>query len=213
MTRTELANKVKIILDEFSPGGVGLPFDEYIGPALDESAREIVLEGPLYLLTPSVIPLMSTGTPPESLVRYEDDKAYIPEPGDFARLYELKYPPWKKSVRETISRDNQQYKLQENQYLRSGYARPFVARITRSFEGTAPGRYLECGRVENPGSGTLVPPVALYVKNTRPEDLALEFTDALCYRAAGKVLISLGDLNKAKVALEQSTAHLAKLIN
>ena len=33
MTRTELANKVKIILDEFSPGGVGLPFDEYIGPA------------------------------------------------------------------------------------------------------------------------------------------------------------------------------------
>lgn len=213
MNRTELANKVKVILDEFSPEGVGLPFDQYIGPALDESAREIVLEGPLYLLAPSLIPLATTGETPESLVKYEGDCAYIQEPADFARLYELKYPLWKKSVRETISKGNEQYKLQENEYLRSGYARPHVARITRSFSGTAPARYLECGKVVDPGEGTLSPDVALYVKTTKPEELASEFVDALCYRTAGKVLLSLGDANRSKMALEQSVVHLNKLIN
>jgi len=53
MDRTGLINKVKVILDEYTPEGVGTPFEEYIGPLLDESAREIVMEGPLYLLTPS----------------------------------------------------------------------------------------------------------------------------------------------------------------
>lgn len=206
MDRTGLINKVKVILDEFAPEGVGMPFDEYIGPLLDESAHEIILEGPLYLLTPLSIPLTS-GDPATSILKYADDKAYIPVPSDFVRLHEVKFPLWKRSVREAISRENEKYNVQENEYLRAGYGRPCVALVRKQFSGTL-AKYLECGKA----IANAVPDTALYVKETLPEDLAEEFADTLCWRAASKVLSTLGDVNRAKVALEQSVVHLSKLI-
>jgi hypothetical protein len=208
MDRTGLINKVKVILDEYTPEGVGTPFEEYIGPLLDESAREIVMEGPLYLLTPMPIPLES-GSPAESILKYADDRAYIPVPSDFVRLHEVKFPLWKRSVREAISQENEEYNMQENEYLRSGYGRPFVALVRKQFSGGALARYLECGKALEDA----VPGTALYVKESLPEDLAEEFADTLAWRAASKVLATLGDVNRAKVALEQSVIHLSKLIH
>lgn len=208
MDRPGLINKVKVILDEYTPEGVGTPFDEYIGPLLDESAREIVLEGPLYLLAPESIPL-SSGDPAASILKYADDRAYIPVPSDFVRLHEVKFPLWKRSVREAITQENEKYNIQENEYLRSGYGRPYVALVRKQFSGGALVRYLECGRA----LANAVPDTALYVKETLPENLAEEFADTLCWRAASKVLATLGDVNRAKVALEQSMIHLSKLIN
>jgi len=208
MDRTGLINKVKVIIDEFAPEGVGMPFDEYIGPLLDESAREITLEGPLYLLVPLSIPLTS-GDPEASILKYADDKAYIPVPDDFVRLHEVKFPFWKRPVREAISQGNEKYNIQENEYLRAGYGRPFVALIRKQFPGDTPKRYLECGKA----LADAVPDTALYVKKSLPEDLADEFADTLSWRAAAKVLLNLGDANRAKVAFEQSAVHLSKLIN
>jgi hypothetical protein len=207
MDRTGLINKVKVILDEFAPEGVGTPFEEYIGPLLDESANEIILEGPLYLLIPLAIPL-TTGDPATSMLKYADDKAYIPVPADFVRLHEIKFPLWKRSVSEAISQENEKYNMQENEYLRSGYGRPFVALIRKLFTGDTLKRYFECGKV----LANAVPDTALYVKKTLPEDLADEFVDTLTWRAAAKVMLTLGDANRAKVALEQSAVHLSKLI-
>lgn len=201
MERTGLINKVKIILDEYAPAGAGLPFDEYIGPLLDESAREILLEGPLYLLTPVSIPLTS--------VVYADDKAYIPEPGDFARLFEMKFPLWKRSVRDAISQENARYNVQENEYLKSGYGRPFVALVTKKFGEGSLTRYLECGKCLS----SAAPDVALYVKENKPEELAEEFVDALTWRTASKVFLTMGMADRSKVTLEQSMVHLGKLIN
>jgi hypothetical protein len=206
--RQGLINKVKVILDEFSPEGVGMPFEEYIGPLLDESAREIVLDGPLYLLTPLPIPLEG-GEPPVSILKYEDDRAYIPVPPDFVRIHEVKFPLWKRSVHEAITRENERYNMQENEYLRSGYGRPCVALVRKQFPGETQTRYLECGKVLDGA----VPDTALYVKETLPEDLAEEFADTLAWRTASKVLATLGDANRAKVALEQSVVHLTRLIN
>lgn len=208
MDRPGLINKVKVILDEYTPEGVGTPFEQYIGPLLDESAREIVLEGPLYLLVPQPIPLTG-GDPEASILKYADDRAYIPVPSDFVRLHEVKFPLWKKSVREAISQENEEYNMQENEYLRSGYGRPFVALIRKQFPGGALVRYLECGKA----LADAVPDTALYVKESLPEDLAEEFADTLSWRAASKVLATLGDVNRAKVALEQSMIHLSRLIN
>jgi hypothetical protein len=208
MDRQGLLNKVKVILDEYTPEGVGTPFDEYIGPLLDESAREIVLEGPLYLLAPLPIPL-NGGDPEASILKYADDRAYIPVPADFVRLHEVKFPLWKRSVREAISQENEKYNMQEYEYLRSGYGRPCVALVRKQFSGGALAEYLECGKA----LANAVPDTALYVKESLPEDLAEEFTDTLCWRAASKVLAILGDVNRAKVALEQSVVHLSKLIN
>lgn len=210
MDRTGLINKVKVILDEYAPGDVGLPFEEYVGPLLDESAREILTDGPLHLLTPTPIPLTS-GSPPTSIVKYADNKAYIPVPSDFLRIYEIKYPLWKKSVRIAISKENPEYRLQDNEYLRSGYGRPFVAIVLTSVAGGAVTRYLECGRVENPGAGSLTP-VALYVKDDKPENLAEQFVDTLTWRCASKVLAVMGDANRSKMALEQSMSHLNSII-
>jgi len=203
MDKGGLANRVKVKLDEFTPEGVGLPFDEYIGPLLDESARDLVLQGPLHLLSPTSIPLTS--------VAYADGKAYIPVPADWVRLYELKYPLWKKPVREAISKENPEYKLQENEYLRSGYGRPSVAVVTTVIGGGAVTRYLECGRVDDPGATPLTP-VALYVAETKPEDLNDQLVDALTWNATAKVLSVMGMQDKARAAMEQYVIALKSLM-
>ena len=197
MDRTGLKNKVKIILDEYTPEGAGNPFDDYIGPLLDESAREILLAGPLYLLAPVAIPLTSTV--------YADDRSYIPLPADYLRLYEMKYPLWKRPVREAVSGESQEYTIQENEYLRAGYGRPYVALVNRTPAGGSPTKYLECGKV----LASAVPDTALYVQDTAAENLAEAFVDTLSWRCAGKVLLTMGMADKAKLALEQSMAHLA----
>ena len=197
MDRTGLINKVKTILDEYTPEGVGQPFDEYIGPLLDESAMELLLAGPLYLLTPVSITLTET--------TFANDRSFIPVPADYVRLYEIKYPLWKRSVREAYSRESERYNVQENEYLKAGYGRPFVALMTKTPSGGALTRYLECGKV----LANAVPDVALYVQKTKAENLADAFTDTLCWRCAAKVLITMGMADRAKIVLEQASQHLA----
>lgn len=193
-------------MDEFTPEGVNIPLDEYVGPLLDESAREVLEKAPLHLLSPTAIPLTSE-SPPASLVRYADDKSYIPVPSDFVRLYEIKYPLWKKSVREAISAQNPNYKIQENEFLKGGYGRPSVALVQTSIGGTLD-YYLECSKVVDPGAGTLTP-IALYVKNDQPEDIADLLSDAMTWLCAAKVLAVSGYGDRAKMAMEQFSSAVS----
>jgi len=52
MNREGILNMVHIKMDEFTPPGVDLPFDDFIGPILDECAKEIAEVCPLHLLIP-----------------------------------------------------------------------------------------------------------------------------------------------------------------
>jgi hypothetical protein len=52
MNRDGILDKVKIKMDEVTPPGVDLPFDDIIGPILDECAKDVARIAPLYLLTP-----------------------------------------------------------------------------------------------------------------------------------------------------------------
>lgn len=198
MDRSSLINIVKLKMDEFTPEGVGLPFDEYIGPLLDESAREILAKGPLHMLTPTAIPQASAA--------YANDKSYLPVPADYIRLYEIKYPLWKKSVRVAMSAENPEYKIQENEYIRSGYGRPTVTVVYTSVGGGAVTRYLECSKVVTPVTGTVI---ALYVKDAKPEDIADLFTDALTWLTTAKVLAIMGNPERAKVPMEQYASALS----
>lgn len=200
MERAGLINQVKVKMDEFTPGGVGLPFDETIGPVLDECAREILKMAPLHLLTPTVIPLTG-GTPVASIVKYSADKAYIPVPADYIRLYEVRYPLWKKSVRKAIAVEDPEYKIQENEYLKGGYGRPAVSVITTSIAGTM-AKYFECSKVVDPGAIALTP-VALYIKSVKPEALPDILADALTWLCASKVFVVQGYADKAKLVMEQ----------
>lgn len=198
MERTGLINKVKIKMDEYTPDGVSLPFDDYIGPTLDECAREILEKAPLFLITPTLIPL--TGA------TYKDDKAYIPVPSDYVRLYEIKYPLWKKSVRRAISTQDPEYKIQDNEYIKAGYARPIVAIVNTSLvAGDAPSKYFECAKVVNEGGIT---PVALYVKTDKPENLNDTLADPITWLCSSKLLGIMGYADKAKLAYEQFTSSM-----
>jgi len=55
MNREGILNQVRIKLDEFTPQGVDLPFDDFIGPILDESAKDVARAAPLHMLNASSI--------------------------------------------------------------------------------------------------------------------------------------------------------------
>jgi hypothetical protein len=58
MERAGIISKVKIKMDEVTPQGVDLPFDDLVGPTLDDCAKEIALICPLHLLSPANIPII-----------------------------------------------------------------------------------------------------------------------------------------------------------
>ena len=202
MLRSELIKRVKIKLDEYSPTDVALPFDNYIGPLLDESARDLLERGPLRLIIPTSIPLAG--------VLYLNDKSYIPVPADYVRLYEIKYPLWKRSVRVAISRENPLYQVQENEFLKGGYGRPNVAIVETSVDGGDVTKYLECSKVVDP-EGIGLTPVATYVKTDLPENLNDLLVDSLTWLATSKIFVVTGYGDKAKITLDLSNNALAQL--
>lgn len=182
-------------MDEYAPTGVALPFDNYISPLLDESARDLLARGPLRLITSTSIPLTSTA--------FANDKSYIPVPSDYIRLYEIKYPLWKKSVRMAISTENPLYQVQENEYIKGGYGRPGVAEVI--YSGT---KHFECSKVLN----GVNPTAATYVKTDVAENLNDQLADALTWLTTSKILGVMGYNDKASLALEQSNQALMALI-
>jgi len=191
MERQGLINLVKIKLDELTPTGVALPFDDYIGPMLDESAIELLEKGPIHLLAPTVLVILG--------ILYAEEKAFIPVPTDFIRLHEIKFPLWKKSVYKAISIENPDYKIQENEYLVGGYGRPSVTIKSTSTTGVAFNKYLVCSKVLP--SATPLP--ATYIKKAKPEDLPDLLTESITWLCASKILHIGGKGNEAKLAYEQ----------
>jgi hypothetical protein len=211
MTIADLTIKVKVNMDEYAPTGVALPFDNYITPMLHEAARDIAEKAPLHLLNATAIPL-EAGDPSASIVLYANDKAYIPVPVDYVRLYEIKYPLWKKSIRKAFPVESPQYKIQENESLTPGYGRPFVGILQTSVNSGAAARYFECGKVIDPDTATLTP-IALYVKSPLANDLRDILADTLCWLAASKIFGSMGNVNEAKLCEERFTQALGFLGN
>lgn len=199
MERAGIINKVKIKMDELTPDGVALPFEELIGPTLDDCAKEIQVKAPLHLLAPTAIP--STGT------KYVNNKSYIPVPTDYIKLYEMKYPLWKRSVRRAVLPEDPAYASRENEYL-TGYARPFVA-IVNTTVATAASKYFECSKVLD----SATPDIATYVKIAKPEELNDLLVDALAGLCASKIFGILGEGEKAQIMAAQSEAALITIGN
>jgi len=190
MERTGLINLVKIKLDEYTPEGVSLPFDDYIGPMLDESSKDIQEKGPIHLLT-------STELPCDDII-FQNNKAYIPVPADYIRIQEIKFPLWKKSVRVAISTENPNYTIQDNEFLAAGYARPIVTVLsTNIVDGLK--KYLECAKVLD----NTTPSVASYIKKLKPEEMPDILAESISWLCASKILHIGGQADKARLAYEQ----------
>jgi hypothetical protein len=56
MTREIITTKVRVKMDEFNQEKAQISFDYYIGPIIDEAARELTEQVPLHYLTPLAIP-------------------------------------------------------------------------------------------------------------------------------------------------------------
>jgi len=204
MTTADLIKKIKTNLEEFTPDGVALPFDEtYLSTVMQEAAREITMVAPARLITPTDIPMENTNVPPVPQIFYKDSKSYIRVPSDYLRLYEIKFPLWKRSVRQAYPVESPEYRMQENESLAPGYGRPFVGIVDTPWVAGSPSYlWLECGRVENPAPATITP-IATYVKIPAPEDIKTQLVDSYCWLCAAKLFIILEQPNSAKMAMDQ----------
>lgn len=270
MEREGIIEKVKIKMDEVVPPGVDLPFDDLIGPTLDECAKEVTEVAPLHLLSPfsmvcktltrtidTNVATLKIGTHPflvgdvvtvsgitthleyngtftltsvtaDSIsyplthnnetvtadtggtVTYRTivigNKAYISKPTDFLRLYEMKFPLWQKTVRETIKPGSGKGDHQENPYLTAGIGRPTVMLQTTTPTGGTFGEYLVCARVE-----VAATPIAMYIKIQKPEELPEQLIDCLTWLAAAKVVQIGGRMDLAQGLNQQYQLSLTQL--
>lgn len=208
MTLDELKARVKIKVDENTPAGVSHSFDEYLEPMLDESASELCDRAPRYLFTPSkwVADTVDGGDGVNIRYDYDNERAIIDTPINFARIYEVKFPMWEKSVFKAISPDNPDYALQQNKHTRAGYGRPVVMlQEEEADEETA--TYVNaivCGKCID---GSL-PTTLLYITYLTPANMPEKLEEALTWLAASKILQIMEMPNQAQITFANHQAEL-----
>lgn len=190
MDRNGLINLVKIKLDEFTPTGVDLPFNNYIDPILEECAVEVLEQAPLGLITPANLILTSK--------KFENYTLYIPVPSDYIRLYEMKLPGWTKSVRRAITEEDPDFAIQENEHTKAGLARPVVV-IKDAVPQSTAGKYLACAKASSDAD----PTIYKYVKSEKPENLDERLSEALTWLCASKILQVEGYGDKSVAANQE----------
>lgn len=188
MNRNGIINGVKVKMDEMTPDGVSVPFEESIGPVLDDCAKELLRVAPLHILPHTNLVLTS--------MTYDtaNFKAYIPIPTDFIRIGRVLFPRWEKAVTVAVKIDSPEYVLQNNKYTRGGYSRPVVALVNK---GT---NLIECSKVDGSVILEKTPSEATYIKTTLPELLPDVLIDTLEWLAVSNLLQITGDLNGTKLA-------------
>ena len=168
-------------MDEAAPSGESLPFDDYLEPMIQEAADEITDTAPKHLLTPSAL----SGT-----ILYENDLAYIPVNTNFARLYAIKLPLWERTVWEALVPDDPDFGIQDNTYVKAGYARPAVRLQSAMPTGaSAIGKYLVCGKVADGAT----PDLARCIEYKTAANMPTDLDEALTWLAASKILGILGE--------------------
>lgn len=108
-----------------------LSLDEIVHSKIEEAARKVVSEAPLYLL--------DGGKPFGDAIYWRDKgSGWILLPDDFMRLLIFKMSDWERAVFEPIQADSALYELQHSRYkgLRGNVQKPVVA-IVRRAEGQA----------------------------------------------------------------------------
>lgn len=131
-TRLTLINLVKAKLDELIPEGEGVvydledtpnvsdPYDLLINAILNEAAKRVLMNCPKHYLDP--VKSNETAIPDLSDTKI----GYIKIPNNFLRFISLKMAEWKTDVTEITPSDSVEYRMQFNQYVRGGIAKPKV---------------------------------------------------------------------------------------
>jgi hypothetical protein len=189
-TRLALINYVKSKIDELIPEGEGVqfnvesepnigdPYDLFINSILDEAAKKTLMSAPIHYIEPTDAS-SQTVTPDAG----GDKIGYIVLPDNFLRLISLKMTDWEREVNEAITTYNPLYKLQRNQYVRGGVAKPVAAFNWKVITGT-PTRVLEYYSIDT--NHTIEK--FLYVPETVAEEVQSSLQDALTWFCASDIL-------------------------
>lgn len=193
MERSALINKIKTRIDEVCGSGdviveIGVentkPYDSIIDELLDESALEILLKAPFYLLD-------ITEDAELTVVQDKNDKniGTIELPYDFVRLVSFKMKDWQQPVTSFAMPGDTVAVKQSNKYLRGGTAKP-VAVLRKLSTGYIASYYSvkESHEIEE----------FLYIAKDKVENITdSQAIDAMCWICAGKTLGVLGQHNLA----------------
>lgn len=182
MTKIEIIERVKVLMEEVSPFDDGLqvlnsevqPIQSYIEKSIQPALEQLLLFCPLHLTTAINLPAMT------STVSGTRKIGYINIPSDFLRIHTIKMSGWERAVHRAISTENPEYRLQQNPYTRGGSSKPIVAKNEKLEIYT----FKEGETVEK----------ATYVQRPDIEDLNLnqKLFEPACYMIASEVLAIFG---------------------
>lgn len=196
MTRSQLINHIKTLVNEISPtDGLPIPIDDFaddrpiddmIDSLLNGAARTLLLTAPVALL-----PVTTTATSTATLGT--DGEALMPKPSGYLRLLGIRLPGWQRRVVEAQTPPSNTAQRQSNLFVRAGNAKPVVVDL---------GAQLQLWpATDSPTSGILD-----YVAETLPENLSERLQQILCWHCASLYLQVTGDPVSAQKADERTNA-------
>lgn len=197
MTKIEIIDRVKVLMEEISPFDDGLqvlnsevqPIQSYIEKSIPSALDELLLFCPLHYTTGVNLPSMTRITSGTREI------GIITVPDDFIRIHTIKATKWERPVHRHISVENPEYTQQLNPYTRGGNAKPVVVKNQK----------LELYTLE---TGDTIE-TAKYVQRPDVEDIQLnqQLYEPLCYLIASKVYAIFND-KRAEYMIAQSKSLL-----
>jgi hypothetical protein len=211
MDRKEIIRKVLVKLDEFISGDNQLvvfannaktqPASQYADELLDDCALEMAKTLPTVLLpVKSFVPVKTGDTP---TITYSNSIAKISVPLNLIRIVSIKFSEWERAVVELNQENSDIAKMQANQYVRAGYAKP-VGVIKKV--GTKKDIY--CYTVDQVAQNI---PEFIYISNVSPEELSDELIPALTSLCASKVFMCFERAELATAAFQQYSTNISIL--
>lgn len=205
MNRQGIIERVKIVLDEFTPVNEGVihPIDAYIDPVLDDSVRELFKEFPIdKLWQTSIGPGDLTGP---SRIIAEGNRITVVLDESMVRVASVKLSDWTRMVheREFKTTDAPEVAWQGSPWTQATPWRPLVVKHQQKIaNGAAP--TIDCyGTI----AGTIVEQLNV-VQLCEPEDVKDDLLTPLVYLTASMVALHLERQDIYKAIYEQYQKHL-----
>ena len=202
MNRQGIIERVKIVLDEFTPVNEGVihPIDAYIDPVLDDSVRVLFKEFPIDKLWQTTIGLqdISTINAPNRITVVLDE--------DVIRVASVKLNNWTRMVheREFKTTDAPEVAWQGSPWTQATPWRPLVVKHQQK-TATASAPTIDCYGLT---AGSTVVEQVNVVKLCEPEEVKEDLLTPLVYLTASMVALHLERQDIYKAIYEQYQKHL-----
>lgn len=227
MTREEVVNKIRVILNDLQPfdeaevvEGDNLPnkpVKEYIEQCLDDAVRDVQLVAPVRLIVADDYMLTNSNT--NRYARGTKEYGVVQLPSDYLRLSAVKLSGWSKYVTVAEQQNSPAYELQLHEGTMAGFINPRVFEVCEGGDVPNLMELYPLGKFMYYNLGRKVVGNLKYISGDKKlggkhsvitEDLfSDELIEPVCYACAVRVLIFFGKDTKGIASLyEQSLSKL-----